>query len=76
MKIMATSFKRSHAHTAAFSDPSPAAGHHPAMPLPETPGNSRASLGQSLWDHCSFLLGPGTQKFLFAPSKSLFPQTV
>ena len=28
MKIMATSFKRSHACTAALSTPSPAAGHH------------------------------------------------
>ena len=25
--------------------------------------------------HCSFLLGPGTYKFLFVPSKSLFPQS-
>ena len=28
MKIMATSFKRSHAGTAALSTPDPAAGHH------------------------------------------------
>ena len=27
-----------------------------------------------LWGHCSFLLGPGAQKVLFVPSKSLFPQ--
>ena len=27
MKIMVTSFKRSHARTAAFSAPDPAAGH-------------------------------------------------
>ena len=27
-----------------------------------------------LWGHCSFLLGPGGHKVLFAPSKSLFPQ--
>ena len=47
MKIMATSFKRSHARTAALSAPSPAAGHHHPMPPPETPGHSRASLGQS-----------------------------
>ena len=25
--------------------------------------------------HCSFLLGPGAYKFLFVPSKSLFPQS-
>ena len=28
-----------------------------------------------LWDHCSFLLGPGVHKILFVPSKSLFPQS-
>ena len=47
-KIMVTSFKRSHAHTAALSAPSPAAGHSWPTPMPETPGYSRASLGQSL----------------------------
>ena len=26
-----------------------------------------------LWDHCSFLLGPGAYKLLFVPTKSLFP---
>ena len=43
--------------------------------LLETPGHSWASLGQSLWGHCSFLLGPGAHKLLFVPSKSLFPQS-
>ena len=28
-----------------------------------------------LWGHYSFLLGPGTPKLLFVPSKSLFPQS-
>ena len=28
-----------------------------------------------LWGHCSFLLGPGTHRVLFVPSKSLFPQS-
>ena len=28
-----------------------------------------------MWGHCSFLLGPGAQKVLFVPSKSLFPQS-
>ena len=28
-----------------------------------------------LWGYCSFLLGPGAHKFLFVPSKSLFPQS-
>ena len=48
MKIMGTSFKRSHAHNAALSAPDPAAGHHQPTPLPETPGHSQASRGQSL----------------------------
>ena len=47
MKIMATSFKRSHACTAALSAPSPAAGHRQPTPPLETPGHSQASLGQS-----------------------------
>ena len=68
---METSFKRSHVCTATLSTPNPAAGHHWPTPSPETPGHSQASLGQSLWGHCSFLLGPGVHKFLFVPSKSL-----
>ena len=28
-----------------------------------------------LWGHCSFLLGPGTHRVLFVPSKSLLPQS-
>ena len=75
MKIMATSFKRSHACTAWLSAPNPAAGHCWPMPLPETAGHSRASLGQSFVGHCSFLLGPGVHKVFFVPSKSLFPQS-
>ena len=48
MKIMATSFKRSHAGTAALSVPNSAAGHRQPTPLPEIPGHSWASLGHSL----------------------------
>ena len=48
MKIMGTSFKRSHAGTATLSAPSSAAGRHQTTPLPETPGHSWASLHQSL----------------------------
>ena len=58
MKIMATSFKRSHALTATLSAPNPAAGHHQPMPPPETRGHSWASLGQSLVG--SLLLSPGS----------------
>ena len=38
--------------------PNPAAGHCRPMPLPETPGHSQASLGQSLVE--SLLLSPGS----------------
>ena len=73
MKIMATSFEKSHAGTATLNAPDPAAGHSRPKPLPETPEHSWASLGQSLWSHYSFLLGPGAYKVLFVPSKSLSP---
>ena len=58
MKIMATSFKKSHACTAALSAPNPVAGHSRLTPPPETPGHSRANLGQSLVG--SLLLSPGS----------------
>ena len=77
MKIMATSFKRSHACSAALSASDPEAGHHQPTPPLETPGHSWACLGQflvgSLWG--PFLLGPGVHKVLFVPSKSLCPQS-
>ena len=58
MKIMVTSFKRSHAGTATLSAPSPEAGHHWPTSPPETTGCSPASLGQSLVG--SRLLSPGS----------------
>ena len=80
MKIMETSFKRSMRALLHSVPPTlPQATTNPRLcrstPPPETPGHSRASLGQSLWGHCSFLLGPGVHKLLFVPSKSLFPQS-
>ena len=69
-----TSFKSSHACTAALSAPKPATGHLWPMPLPETPGHSRASLGQSLVG--SLLLSPVswcTQIFVCAPQESVSP---
>ena len=74
MKIMVTSFKRSHAHTATLSAPNPATCHHQPTPLPETPGHSWASLGQSLVG--SLLLSPGswcTQGFVCALQESVSP---
>ena len=58
MKIVATSFRRSHAHTAALSASDPEGGHHQPMPPPKTPGQSRAGLGQSPVG--SLLLSPGS----------------
>ena len=75
MKIMETSFKKIPGTHSYIHCPDPAAGHHSPTPLLETPGHSQPSLGQSLWDHCSFLLGSGVHKVLFVPSKNLFPQS-
>ena len=76
MKIKVTSFKGTmYVCTVALSAPDPAAGQHRPMHLLETPGHSRASLGESLMGPCSFFLGPGASKVLFVPSKSLFPQS-
>ena len=58
MKIMVTSFIRSPACMATLTAPNPAAGRHRPMPLLETPGHSRASLGQSLVG--SLLPSPGS----------------
>ena len=73
-KIMATSFKRSHACIAALSASDPEAGHHQPTPPPETPGHSWACLGQSLVG--SLLLSPGswcTQGFVCALQESVSP---
>ena len=74
MKIMVTSFKRSHACTAAFCTPDLAAGHCQPAPQLETPGHSWANLGQSLVG--SLLLSPGswcTQGFVCALQESVSP---
>ena len=55
---MVTSFIKSSACSAALRDPNHAASHLQPMPLPETPGHSQASLGQSLV--VSLLLSPGS----------------
>ena len=75
MKIMVTSFKRSHAGTTALSAPSlQQATTNPRLhwTLLDTHGQVWVSL---FWGHCSFLLGPGTHKLLFVPPKNLFPQS-
>ena len=75
IKIMVTSFKRSHAYIVILRDPNPAAGHCRPTSPPETPGSLQASLGHLLWGYCSFLLGPAAHKVLSVSSKSLFPQS-
>ena len=75
MRIMATSFQRSQARTAALSAPSPAAGHCQPTPLQRLLDTHRQVWVTLLRGHCTFLLGPGAHKVLFVPSKSLFPQS-
>ena len=73
MKIIATSFKSSHAHTAALSAPN--LQHATADPcLCQTPGHSWASLGQCLVG--SQLFSPGSwcaQGFICALKESVSP---
>ena len=76
MKIMATSFKRSHAHTAALSAPDPAAGHYRPTPPNRFLDTHRQVWVTLLWSHCSFLLDPDAHKVLFVPSKSLLSLSI
>ena len=74
MKIIVTSFKMPCAHTVALRAPNPAAGHCQPTPLPETPGHSGASLGQSLVR--SLFHSPGswyTQGFVCSLQESVSP---
>ena len=74
MKIVSTSFKRSHACTAALSASDPEAGHYQPMPPPETLGHSWASLGQSLVGSLLLSLGSWcTQGFVCAFQNSVSP---
>ena len=69
---MVTSFKRSHARTAALSAPDRAAGHRQLTPPLETPVHSQESLAQSLVG--SLLLSPGSwgaQGFVCALQESV-----
>ena len=74
MKIMVTSFQRSHACSATLSAPNPGAGHSRPMSLPNTPEHSQAYLAQSHLG--SLLLSPGswcTQGFVCVPQESVSP---
>ena len=75
MKIMATSFKRSHQallHSVPPILKQAKVDPHFHQRLLDTPRQVWVSL---LWGHCSFLLGSGANKVLFVPSKSLFLQS-
>ena len=75
MKLVATSFKRSHARTATLSAPTlQQATTNPCL-CQRHQDTHRQVWVSLLWGHCSFLLGPGAHKVLFVPSKSLFPQS-
>ena len=69
---MVTSFKRSRARTAVLCAPNPAAGHHQPTPLPETPGHSQASLGQSLVGSWVLVC----TRFCLCPPRVCFPSPV
>ena len=74
MKILVTSFERSHACTAALSDPNPVAGHCRPTPPPETSGHLQANLGQSLVGSLLISLGSSCkQGFVCALQESVSP---
>ena len=73
MKIMATSFKRSHENTATLSAPNPEAGYRQPSPLPETPGHSQACLGQSLVGSLLLSLGSWCTQDSVCPPGVCFP---
>ena len=73
MKRMAISFKRSHSRTATPSAPDPAASHRRPTPLPETPGHSQASLGQSLVGSLLPSAGPCAQGSVCSFRESVSP---
>ena len=77
IKIMMTSFKRSHAGTAILSAPNPAAGHHQPMPLPRFLDLHRQVWVSLLWGHGSFLLWVLVHTlFCLCPPKVHFPSPV
>ena len=81
MKIMVTSFKRSHdallhsvPRTLQQSTADPCLHNRP-LDRKSDPDRVFQVWAYLLWDHGSFLLRPGAHRVLFVPSKSLFPQS-
>ena len=75
MKIMVTSFIRSCSCTTTLSAPDPQQATTDPCLCQGLLDTQRQVWVSILWGHCSFLLGPGTYKVLFVPSKSLFPKS-
>ena len=71
-EVMATSFKRLYARSVVFSVPDCTVDPQLHQRLLDT---HRQAWLCFLWGHWSSLLGPGVNKVLFVPSKSLFPQS-
>ena len=75
VRIMVTSFKRSHGallHSVPLTLQQATTDPCLHQRLLDTHRQVWVSL---LWEHCSFLLGLGAHKVFFVPSKSLFPQS-
>ena len=75
MKIMVTSFKRSHDALLHSVSPTLQQATTDSCLQWRLLDTHRQVWLSFLWGHCSFLLGPSANKVLFVPSKSLFPQT-
>ena len=74
MKIMVTSFKRSHARLHSVPQTLQQATTNPCLCRWLLDTHRQVWVGL-LWGHCSFLLGPGGHKVLSVTPKSLFPQS-
>ena len=70
MKIMVTSFKRSHACIATLSAPNPAAGHRQPTPLQRLPDTHRQVRGSLRWGPFFWVL---VHKVLLCPASVCFP---
>ena len=75
MKIMVTSFKRSHACAGTLIAPNPAPGHHQCMPPLETPKDSQSSLDQFLVESLLHSLGSWCTQGLVCASQESISQS-